>query len=222
MNLIRIMVIAILLTYIVCVVIYRNKYSWLMDKKVKENLYLGMEKVHKILEEKKLPYFAICGTLLGAVRHGEIIPWDDDIDIGILEEDIDKFNSINFGFVTHPPSSKGCGKIYIDKEKKAFIDIFPFRKNEEKYEYSEDLARSKWPGEYFVEGEIFPLRKYKFGKIIINGPNKFSPYCIRSWGSKWKTPSLKIGKKIIYPEVAIKMLFQKYNALEEDLTSSQE
>lgn len=39
------------------------------------------------LEQHNVPYLALFGTCLGAVRHGDIIPWDDDIDIGVRRED---------------------------------------------------------------------------------------------------------------------------------------
>ena len=43
-----------------------------------------------LLEAENVPYFLFGGTLLGAYRHGDVIPWDDDADILMPIEEADK------------------------------------------------------------------------------------------------------------------------------------
>ncbi len=50
--------------------------------------------IDKICTKYNITYFADWGTLLGAVRHGGFVPWDDDLDIGMKRDDYERFRSV--------------------------------------------------------------------------------------------------------------------------------
>lgn len=106
--------------------------------------------VDGICRRHSIGYWLDGGSILGAVRHQGFIPWDDDIDIGMTLEDLQRFEEVapaelpSHLFLQTPetdPQTKepivkvrDLNSLYIERgdtfqidyKKGIYIDIFPF------------------------------------------------------------------------------------------------
>ena len=141
----------------------------------------------KVCEKHNLKYFLVGGTALGAIRHKGFIPWDDDIDVGMLREDYDKFVQLQDEFKgtpyfiqtfkTDPCYIYNFGKLrdssttFIESQYKnhrinhgVWIDIFPidgFSKEVKPRETFKKKIQHLWFQVYFA---YFPALRRKVRK----------------------------------------------------------
>jgi hypothetical protein len=55
-----------------------------------DSIYEQLAGASRLLDELGIRYHLIAGSMLGLARHGGLIPWDDDVDIGIHADDADR------------------------------------------------------------------------------------------------------------------------------------
>ncbi len=70
------------------------QYREMSLKEIQQMELEVLKTIHEVCVRHNINYYMIGGTLLGAVRHGGFIPWDDDIDIAMLREDFEKFKMV--------------------------------------------------------------------------------------------------------------------------------
>jgi phosphorylcholine metabolism protein LicD len=168
--------------------------------------------VKDLLEKYNITYWIHSGTLLGAIRNKCIIPWDDDVDITILEKDIQNFlnlkielNKLNivivhnyFGFRIYDKNGEIIKPQY--KFKFPFIDVFVAREDNYIIKYISPEALNKWNNDYFTHDELYPLKKYQFEDYEVYGPQNPYNYLDRLYPN-WKNIAIKTFDHITYNKV---------------------
>ena len=122
-----------------------------------------LKRLKEICDKNGIMFFLEGGTLIGAERHHGFIPWDDDIDIGMLREDFwklwgilkdDEELSIHYYYMYNPNkipvSSDLITKVKLKSSDIFYVDVFPYdcvdtddmeRFFEQHNEYSKELHK---------------------------------------------------------------------------------
>lgn len=137
----------------------------------------------KLFASLDMTYWAITGTWIGAERHGGLIPWDDDIDVAILHEQVPKLwdalpkiREDGYDLLTRGGAIKLVPRKFVPFP---FIDMVVMKEDDlvmklcypldEKQNCTFDKSK-EWPKEVYPVSRIFPLRHIPFEDTTIPVP----------------------------------------------------
>ena len=134
-------------------------------------LYETLGEVDRICRKHGIRYFVTGGTAIGAYFWGKILPWDDDVDVGMLRPDYERFAQVaqvEMGdrFFLQTPDTEPHTPFYfmkarmngsrfaestfshIDMHQGIYVDIFPF----DRIPRRRWLERLQYKAAYFLNG----------------------------------------------------------------------
>ena len=71
--------------------VYAKLAGYIAETRRRQDILLGEFK--RICGKYQIPWYLICGGLIGALRDGDLIPWDDDLDIAVTREGYEKLKA---------------------------------------------------------------------------------------------------------------------------------
>ncbi|NXA75154.1 FKRP protein, partial [Thryothorus ludovicianus] len=122
------------------------------------------------------------GSLLGAVRLGDIIPWDYDVDVGLYLEDVPKCRWLAAvaasgrpvedpgGFLWEKAAEGEFFRVHFSRSNRLHVDLWPFRPG-----HRGMMTKDTWLGHAqdveFPESFVVPLGTVTFAGVAAKAPN---------------------------------------------------
>lgn len=115
-----------------------EKQAFIMNEIHYANYEL-LKEFDRICKKNNIEYFICSGTTLGAVRHEDFIPWDDDVDIAIKRSEYDKLLTVldqvsNDFIITYPTDDS----VFFDMTVKLNYKNSKLSKSTEETKYYKD------------------------------------------------------------------------------------
>lgn len=119
-----------------------------------------LTKLKELCEMLGIRYWLYYGSLLGAKRHAGFIPWDDDIDIGLMRSDLERLRSFlkndKYFSVDVLYNTEWADRVYKFRFRgdylPVYVDLFPF-------DYCSGEAEKIWDNLKKIKGEM--VRKFR-------------------------------------------------------------
>lgn len=178
---------------------YDLEYGKIVDENtLREELKYLLEKLVFICNEHNVKIIIMHGTLIGYHFNKKILPYDDDIDVVILEEDIKSFLKlegmetenyiikINPNFINRSPTDRDnvIDARIISKKYGCFIDITFLTTDVKNYYHCKSPH-------YYRKDFMVPLKKDTFENVDIYVPNKYLFCLFQEYGKKVILPTYK-------------------------------
>ena len=169
----------------------------LKSKSIGDQIDLVKKSVN-IFKLNNIQFWITCGTLLGAIRHNGLIPWDDDIDyqVPVTEEkkllnleSSGKFKEVGMKLIEAGGGYKLCRDNW---SRWPFIDLIMVAPREDRMDLAwprnknGSLSFSKasdFSQECYLKQDIYPLIEVPFNDIKIPAPNKSVKLIHQMYGS---------------------------------------
>lgn len=149
----------------------------------------------KVFDEVDIPWVITDGIVLGYVRHGDIMEWDTDIDMGIFVEVTDE-ERLNLSNVFHKYGFKIGKRLKNDfafGKRQSPLNLWFFHW---KGEYYEAFPRSTPGFKFVVKAEWYKEPQIvRFCNDMYPMPNHLEDYLDAYYGKDWRTNIVKSHDK---------------------------
>jgi lipopolysaccharide cholinephosphotransferase len=166
-----------------------------------DTLYRLLALIDEAATEADVKFVADGGTVLGAVRHGGLIPWDDDADLAVVDVDFtvkrDAFVAAlarrGLSVSTSPAltHSDDWFSVVEDGSEYGFVEMYVMERVPADggvaawWRFRDMTARSYWPKAWRWDADVAAATRMSFGPLRLPVSAAPEAYLDRMYGAEW-------------------------------------